>query len=647
MGKPYSSELQKIESIGQWTDEAEIESLIRFVGRASQQPLITIGSGGSLTAAAFASLLHEDFGQLSIRYTPLEFVRTTRLMPEVSILLLTAGGRNPDILQAFRHSAESEAAQVLALCTRTGSSINQLCQNYHFTEVIEYKLPSGKDGFLATNSLVATLCILTRAYQAIIEGAKESKLNLPIGDWFSTELDLQESQLGGDKFLVLYGGWSSPAALDLESKIHEAGLGVVQLADYRNFAHGRHYGLANSPDTIVIALATADEQDLARRTVGLLPKGLNMLEIYSSARGPAAAIELIVHVLRVIGLMGEARNVDPGKPTVPSYGRKIYRLEALKSYPLEGRCVPSKGVAVRRKLQPLGLSPNQIDESTNIVDSYDQFIDKLGGTIFGGLVFDYDGTLISQENRYRSLSPEVIAELTTVLELGLVVGIATGRGKSVRDSLQESINKKYWNQVQIGYYNGGAIGDLEQDQVPSRAEVVGPGLEEIFEELSKTEVIRSLATITPRFPQITVEPISSENWKRVREGLLECVSRVQNPVKIVESSHSIDVIGQGVSKLRLVDHCRRLCKDKRLAENILCIGDKGKYPGNDCELLSSEFSLSVDAVSSSLSSCWNIAPPGFKGVQATIHYLKSLKQENNGMRLILPNHKGSKVCVTH
>ena len=58
--------------------------------------------------------------------------------------------------------------------------------------------------------------------------------------------------------------------------------------------------------------------------------------------------------------------------------------------------------------------------------------------------------------------------------------------------------------------------------------------------------------------------------------------------------------------------------------DILTIGDRGKWPGNDAALLKEPLSLSVDEVSYSPETCWNLSPAGVRGVQATLLYLKKL-----------------------
>src|SRR5207244_3270959 len=73
--------------------------------------------------------------------------------------------------------------------------------------------------------------------------------------------------------IVLYGPETYPAAVDLESKFTEAALGSTQLADYRNFAHGRHHWLAKrGTDTGVLAIVTDGDRELAESTLTLLPR---------------------------------------------------------------------------------------------------------------------------------------------------------------------------------------------------------------------------------------------------------------------------------------------------------------------------------------------------------------------------------------
>jgi hypothetical protein len=62
---------------------------------------------------------------------------------------------------------------------------------------------------------------------------------------------------------------------------------------------------------------------------------------------------------------------------------------------------------------------------------------------------------------------------------------------------------------------------------------------------------------------------------------------------------------------------------------VLCIGDRGRWPGNDFALLQEPYSLSVDEVSPDPNTCWNLAPPGHRGIQVTLDYLQSLELDSS------------------
>jgi len=87
-------------------------------------------------------------------------------------------------------------------------------------------------------------------------------------------------------------------------------------------------------------------------------------------------------------------------------------------------------------------------------------------------------------------------------------------------------------------------------------------------------------------------------------------------IRVWRSSHSMDiVVYRKVNKLRVIEN----------PEHTLCIGDYGTVEGNDYELLTSKYSLSVDRVSKNAASCWNIAPSGMKGQDATLFYISRMK----------------------
>jgi len=92
-------------------------------------------------------------------------------------------------------------------------------------------------------------------------------------------------------------------------------------------------------------------------------------------------------------------------------------------------------------------------------------------------------------------------------------------------------------------------------------------------------------------------------------------------VGVTCSDHSMDIVAAGVSKLNVVRRLRQTTG----AAPILVIGDRGRWPGNDHELLSEPFALGVDQVSGDPATCWHLGKPGQRGPAVTVKYLASLR----------------------
>ncbi len=283
MAKPYANEISKLADTLAWAATVNIDSLRLAVRTAGLSPLLAIGSGGSLTTAHALAGFHGCFtGRLGAAATPLEVIRES-VDAGVTTWLLSAGGRNVDILAAARALIAREPRQVAVLCGCDDSPLSELCRSHSFVDLLVYTPPAGKDGFLATNSLLGFTALLARAYAAEFEGeaywAATIEALTPLVADGSEAVAIWERLTAPlwsrPTILVLHGPSARIGAIDLESKFTEAALGHVQLADYRNFAHGRHHWLAKrGAASAVLAFVTADDRMLADRTLKLIPSDI-------------------------------------------------------------------------------------------------------------------------------------------------------------------------------------------------------------------------------------------------------------------------------------------------------------------------------------------------------------------------------------
>lgn len=649
MGKPYITELRQLHKTYSALMEMDVSRLEKTISSTSSLPLFTIGSGGSLSASHFVTFLHQIIsGQFSKSLTPLE---ATEILPNIrnsALCFMSAGGRNSDINAAFRRIVLQEPKCLITVCARTGSPLSQIANRYDYTEVYEFEIPSKRDGFLATNSLVAFCILFARAYLQHYNLDQE----LPMGMWEllnhkgSTDsyLSILRNRCNmlweRDNIVVLFGPSAMPAAHDLESKFTEAALGSVLLSDYRNFAHGRHHWLAKRGKTsAVLAFSTDRDKKIADKTVGLLPTDIPVVKLHFPGQDIRAAAAALITVLHIVALAGEARNIDPGRPGVPSFGRKIYHLRGI-TYRSKSS-MSRMAVASRRKLAVLGQYPGT--EYTQFMEkAYKTYIRKLGKQDFNGIVFDYDGTLCGKDSRFGDMDIRVSEELKRILKAKIPIGIATGRGKSARIALQKALPKSLWSRVLLGYYNGADCGILNEDTKPDGTDIPCPDLETLAGFFIGHPAIQNQCEVTVRKYQITIEALPNFSLDQTFQIVAELVERYGTlGTKLYLSSHSIDVLAPSVSKRSVIKAIRDLFSIQT-SNPILCIGDRGLWPGNDFELLYTPFSLSVDEVSSDPETCWNIAPAGYRGIQATLYYLECIKAGDGTFHFNMNQSKASK-----
>lgn len=638
LGKPFHSELDQLADTYDWAVSLPIDIAVSKLHKYRGVPLVCIGSGGSLTTAHFAAALHQTFaGRVSHAVTPLEATSLPIDWKSAGALLFTAGGGNPDALGCFRRLANQDVASLGVVCCRAGGAIPSEANRYPTVDQILIEPPSGKDGFLATNTLLATAVVLTRVFAAAVRrdpGLPGSLDDLLDGG--SAEHHREAVRRAcrpvceRNTLVVLHGPTTRPAAVDLESKFVEAALGDIQTADYRNFAHGRHHWLAKRGGTTgVLAVISDADRDLADRTLALLPKSTPVARISVPGSGPAAALAALVGGFYVTAAAGERRGIDPGDPGVPAFGRRLYHLNPYGSIRAAAKG-SIETVAIERKTgaRTADLAAGALSYWS---EAYAAFVKRLQSARFGAVVFDYDGTLCDSVDRVAGLRPEVAERLTGLLDAGVRVGVATGRGKSVGDALRAKLPQRLWDQLTVGYYNGASIAPLSDSTHPDVTSPPHESLSGLYETLRSTPPVGGAADLTLRPLQLTLEIHDAAFvplvWRLVLSACLK-----EGRVGAVLSTRSIDVLAPGVTKMAVVE---RLAAGLDGGTSVLCVGDRGEWPGNDFELLRRPLSLSVDEPSPAADAGWNLVPPGVRGAAAAAHYLDGMRPAGGGFRIRL------------
>lgn len=626
MGKPFKQEIERLQDTIQWASDQSIDLIYEFIIDNPLTPLFVVGSGGSLSACILAASLYQKTGIMAKAITPLELNYSKEALNNSKILFISSSGKNSDILFAFKVAIMHEPKAILTVCMKKDNPLSQLASQYTISKSVDYDIPTKKDGFLATNSLVAYFVLLCKAFKINLT---DKKNDLTYSD-YNLEIQNFVSKLSFDhSIIVLYGGWGESVAYDIESKFTESALGNVIITDYRNFGHGRHHWFAKRKKvSSIIAIVSPSEKEIALKTLKLIPEDIPKLVIQSNIKTAFSAVDLLIKSFYLVSSMGELLSIDPGRPSVPDFGRKLYHLRYSSFYKSQSlKPELEQELHIKRKIGFNGFNKLSDIKKNYWIEKYQTFNTKLKNANFGIIIFDYDGTICPNANRFSGIPDDLKNIFLKLLTNEIVVGIATGRGKSVLNDFNQWVPVELKSNLIIACHNGSEVGGLDKVNEFDKHLKQNKSLEKLKLELERFYPLFNDCEMILKPSQLTVL-YKTDNYDNYLPYLLRTLLKTHNfeDIEMLESSHSYDfIITSEASKLNIIEECIKKARIINKKTEYLCIGDMGQWPGNDYKLLSTPFSLSVDQVSLDPETCWNLSSVGLRNYDATLQYLKRLK----------------------
>jgi len=564
----YEGELAELQHTYVAACEADITSLKDAIAGAAESSMIGVGSGGSFTVASLLCSLHEAYtGKVSRPSTPLEIICTPALASSSPVFLISAEGKNPDILEALDRARRYSSRTVHVLTNRPDSPLKTQADALPGVKPYVFELQK-KDGYLATNSLLLDAVLIARAYAEL--NGKPSSMPADMGALRIGEMSVDVWLQSAKSFIieasrrgaltVIYSPLLRAIAIDLESKLSEGALLHTQLSDLRSFAHGRHLWLAQRPHECAVLALT--EPSLGRLWEGMRSKFPEDIPTFSMSLNSADPVDLIAGLIaqmHIIAIIGRTLGKDPGRPDVPSYGREIHYANLSDVIPLPKPVGP---VEEQSKYDVLGAHWPSVRDHGTVRRAAQAFADTIVAQRFKAVVFDYDGTLCSSQSKDEPPTQEVVDHLTRLVRADIVVGIASGRGGSIQTCLQQVMPEDVLSRIRLGLYNGGWINSA--DKVPKP-----PGVTSEFLSHVTRIIVRLKAQGVPITKHKTTHPYQVS--VRFQEGLATAAMWfvIADALRqagldfstMVSSKHSVDILAKDVSKSALVaDISKRLPK---------------------------------------------------------------------------------------
>lgn len=613
----YQRELDELKATFESARRAANSDLQRASLGLAAGPAIFVGTGGTVALAQLAADLHIALSrQLAVTATPLEFLQSPPL-DQGGALFFSARAKHPDAQLVLDRLSSGDFRPAVLVTHRDPADLPRLGPD---VEALQLPAPRIREGFLATNSVLAMATHLVRAFGE----EPGSDLLAGINDYVSPAVKSRPS------LLVLYPPRLKAVAIDLETRCSELGVASVQTTDLRNFAHGRHTGLARrSAETSVLVLSDADSDPLASRVAEVVAAAdAPMIRWHTDLSAGLACLRLLAASMWVVGKIADELGVDPARPRVPGFGRRLYNLPIKRILQRK----PEGPVALKAR----ALSAGHLDKPLTEIfqQAFDVWRLSCSKQRFGGVVVDYDGTVCATRERYELPTEKMQSAILRVLEGGLKFGFATGRGKSVHEDLRAWIPSHLWPSIYLGLYNG-AVRLKLSEQLPD-LHTPTDLMAEITERLDASP-FSSLMSTEVRIGQVSVRAEADTFFHDL--GLARLVRDLldEDPAidaKVVSSGHSVDVLAPDTTKVAVLKEVEASC-----GRPVLAFGDQGQSGGNDFELLASTpWSISVDRCSVDPTRCWSVGRVGRRGPAALEEVLKRLQIRNGSARLAIPAH---------
>ena len=336
----FDKKISQFPDIISWAKNLDINDLSYFLMDEKCNKLF-LASGGSFSAAAFAELLSVKRQIMAHAMTPHFYLTSGFDGLPAQTLLISASGANNDICRAFE-AGSANHQEMKAITLSSKGKLQSLMNDSESGNVYSYDIPTGRDGFLSTNTVLTFYILLYRAFgydnlDDLCTEIPDNELD-EINQFVTNLKNISDDEMSEheaflhklervDSFFILYTGKSYPAALDIESKFSEGAIGNTQLADYRNFAHGRFNWFTQRPgQTGLICLQTPDDTELSEEILSRLPLHVPTLRLRTSHTAPLGCIDLLIKEHYLCSALANRWGLDISRPTVPEYGKFLHGM---------------------------------------------------------------------------------------------------------------------------------------------------------------------------------------------------------------------------------------------------------------------------------------------------------------------------------
>lgn len=327
----FAKKVKDLSSAAEWAQQTDVSTLKQFLNRDPHTPLVVFGSGGSFSSCQYAAMLVNLHGGFAVAKTPM----MVHMMSEESLrharfLCISASGKTRDINTAaeflLKHHPDRFAGLTIAGAESGKNKLGHMMKKYPSCTSVCLESGIHNDGFVGAKKHLALFTLLYRCFYDDQEVAQ--KIFHADEAPYQISGGAEMSSLG--EFHLLHGGLGEAAAVDLESRLVETGIGFSMVSCLKNYTHGRHTYVDKHPQTALVLFETARDRNFAEQLAAPHPVTTPIIRLVSQFDSPLATIELLVRSCYLALDLGLSHGVDPARPQAAAYASELYALDYKK-----------------------------------------------------------------------------------------------------------------------------------------------------------------------------------------------------------------------------------------------------------------------------------------------------------------------------
>lgn len=317
-------------------ESLDARQLREFLDKPSSSPLVVVGTGGSTAAAEFvADVARREFHRFAMALKPRDYLVSG--IRGADVLGISYSGTSADVQQAL-HYAEKVGDPTALL---TGGSPDRIRRGSYGGLLFPYGAPRRRSerGFLSFSGTVAP-CVATlfavRGPSALADLAARVD-NSAQQEWTDLGRAIGLDLAQGRVLHLLHAGELRAAAVDLESKMVESGLGRIVVHELKDFTHGRFMSVdvnvASAPPTVLMLATRRGHRYVDALSRALEAPSIHLHNVRFDAGNSVDALVGLCAIQFIFLGIAEAFGLDPSRPA--HLDERFLRLYRRTSNPAE------------------------------------------------------------------------------------------------------------------------------------------------------------------------------------------------------------------------------------------------------------------------------------------------------------------------